>query len=480
MAFELANNSSPGGGLVSDDSRGRFNGWLEGLSMPDIVQLACLGGKDYVLEAESGTRKGSIYFSSGEVVHASTASLEGQEAFFEIMAWGEGTFHLAPGRTQRVSIDVPWNFLLIEALRRNDEGGYTEEERGPVRVLIVEDSHMVSKVLSRILREDLGAEVIKVVENGKEALDILEDKIPDLVTLDINMPVMGGDLALKHIMVKSPAPVALISGHRTEDFPKVMEFLRLGAVDFITKPEIGENWDVVKERLQKLVGHAKGFRIKNIRRARQLRPPRIKAEPGLLAGELVILVGGTGALLEIQKIIPVLCQRVSGSILVFQDMCHGIISSFSSYLNMYARHTVSPLGDGAPLLSNQCWITDWQGSWEIISDDNGAAISQAKGQNGSIDMENLLMSSANVFKEKLTVVILSGADIEMEIGLETVATQGGRILLQLPETCLCPQPMEKIKALELEDECFEPERFQDMLPSGPASMEDMHSEDGHG
>ncbi len=479
MAFELANNGSLGDPLISEGHQGSFKGWLEGLSMPDIVQLACLGGKDYVLEAESGTRKGFIYFSSGEVVHASTASLEGQDAFFEMMAWGEGSFHLAPGKTDRVSIEVPWNFLLIEALRRSDEDSSIEEEQGPTRVLIVEDSNMVTKALNRILKEDLGAEVIKIAENGKEALDILANETPDLVTLDINMPVMGGDLTLKHIMVKSPAPVVLISGYRAEDFPKVMEFLRLGAVDFIAKPEIGENWDVVKERLRKLVNHAKGFKIKNIRRARQPKSPRIKAEPGLPAGELVILVGGAGALLEIQKIIPVLCQRVQGSIVVFQDMCHNIISSFSSYLDRYARHTVLPLGEGAPLLSNQCWVTDWQGSWEIISDDNGAAISQVQANSRLIDMENLLMSSANIFREKLTVVILSGADIEMEIGLETVTSQGGRILLQLPETCLCPQPMEKIKAMELEDECFEPEGFQDMF-SGPGPLEDRHGEDNHG
>ena len=106
-----------------------------------------------------------------------------------------------------------------------------------IKVLIVDDSALMRKILSDILNEDEEIQVIAVANNGKDALEKIVLFKPDVVTLDMEMPVMDGIETLKNIVAKYNIPVLMISSLTTEGAEYTIRALEEGAVDFIPKPK---------------------------------------------------------------------------------------------------------------------------------------------------------------------------------------------------------------------------------------------------
>jgi len=99
-----------------------FTGGFNSMKMVDIIQINCLLQKKGLLRVHSGSNSGKIYFAGGEVVHAETKQINGEEALYHIIDWGSGDFEL----TDQVSpakqtINKTWEFLLIEHSRRSDD-----------------------------------------------------------------------------------------------------------------------------------------------------------------------------------------------------------------------------------------------------------------------------------------------------------------------------------------------------------------------
>src|SRR3954469_487632 len=108
----------------------------------------------------------------------------------------------------------------------------------PVRVVIVDDSVVIRRVLTDILAADPAVEVAGVASNGKLGLDKIRAVQPDLVILDIEMPVMDGLTALRLLRAEFPAlPVLMFSTLTTRGGTATLDALSLGATDYLTKPE---------------------------------------------------------------------------------------------------------------------------------------------------------------------------------------------------------------------------------------------------
>lgn len=104
-----------------------------------------------------------------------------------------------------------------------------------IKVLVVDDSALVRKLFSRALAQDPDFEV-EVARNGVDALAQLDTFQPDVITLDVQMPQMGGLQCLDRIMVQRPCPVVMVSTVTAEGAEATLQALRLGAVDFVAKP----------------------------------------------------------------------------------------------------------------------------------------------------------------------------------------------------------------------------------------------------
>ena len=105
-----------------------------------------------------------------------------------------------------------------------------------IKILVVDDSALVRKLFGGVLANEADFEVL-FARNGLEALDQLESFKPDVITLDVHMPQMNGLECLDRIMVERPCPVVMVSALTAEGADATLEALRLGAVDFVPKPE---------------------------------------------------------------------------------------------------------------------------------------------------------------------------------------------------------------------------------------------------
>jgi len=105
-----------------------------------------------------------------------------------------------------------------------------------IRVLVVDDSAFMRKILRHILSQDPQIEVVGVASSGEEALKKIGNIQPDVITLDIEMPGIGGLETLKRIIVENPLPVVVVSAMDKRQADIVMECLEIGAFDFVSKP----------------------------------------------------------------------------------------------------------------------------------------------------------------------------------------------------------------------------------------------------
>jgi two-component system chemotaxis response regulator CheB len=457
---------------LKNGQNGEFNARIEDIGLPALVQLACMEGMDRVLIAGGDRAEGEIFFSNGEIVHARYKGLDakelyGEDAFFSLVRDDPVSFLLKKSAAPKKTIQAPWNFLLLEALRRKDEAASSKVSLpcASSTILVVNNSNAICMRLEEILRKDCGVETVIASNNSRDAMEKLSAYRPGLIALDIDTPEAGGkDLAIKHIMIKSPAPVLLFSSLNQSTMPRVMEFLRLGAIDFIPKPANDQEWLQVSDRFKRVLASLNGLAITSIRRARQPRGGAKKARPGPPADRLLVIISGIGGLVELQKILPTLPSGGSLSITVFQDMAKGAVELFASAMDRLTDINISHLRTGAPLLGSQCWLANWDESWEIISEGGGAAMRQVTGflpgresQSPGLDTFGLIKTAAMAFGPNLAVLVLSGTALGLRAGLDEAVSHGCHVWLQTPESALYPGPLDEIHSWELEEACIDVE-----------------------
>jgi two-component system chemotaxis response regulator CheB len=247
-------------------------------------------------------------------------------------------------------------------------------------VLIADDSALMRREIKKILESDGDIEVVGVARDGQEAVDKTKELGPDVVALDINMPVMDGLTALQYIMMESPRPVVMISSLTKEGALTTYEALELGAVDFVGKPggTISRNIDqTAQEILGKVRAAAKAntSRLGLSRRRQQTvaakRPQPARTREQKSSGKIVIIGLSTGGPKTIMDVIPLLpadfgvpviivqhmpghftptfAQRIDANCAFpFKEAAHGDVIEFGrGYLAPGDRHmTLAPRGGG--------------------------------------------------------------------------------------------------------------------------------------
>ncbi len=216
------------------------------------------------------------------------------------------------------------------------------------KLLVVDDSALMRRHLSALFQAE-GDFEIRQARNGQEAVDENRNFMPDVVTLDINMPEMDGLTALSLIMAERPVPVVMVSSLTEQGALATFEALNLGAVDYLAKPEgtISLSIDAIKNELVAKVrtaAHAhlkgKGSAIKGL--AQRLRDERQKAavqpQPVAIrrspAGEGLVIIGvSTGGPRTLEDILPHLAADYPWPLLVAQHMPAAFTKSFADRLN---------------------------------------------------------------------------------------------------------------------------------------------------
>jgi chemotaxis response regulator CheB len=149
---------------------------------------------------------------------------------------------------------------------------------------------------------------------------------------------------------------------------------------------------------------------------------------------------------------------------MFQEMSSDFSDPVSRYLDHYCAFSVNPLSAGVPLLGNQAWMAGLDKKWVIKAERSDVRMLNVYDNRGGFDADELLVGLSNIFQGNITVLLLSGADLNItKKGLGAVSAKGGYIIVQRPETSLYPGPLEEILSLDLEGATAVPEDMAVLL-----------------
>jgi two-component system, chemotaxis family, protein-glutamate methylesterase/glutaminase len=233
-----------------------------------------------------------------------------------------------------------------------------------IRVLIVDDSRMIREVLTDILKEQPDIHVVGAAADAFQARDMIKELKPDVITLDVEMPKMNGLEFLDKLMRARPTPVVMISSATERGSEVTFRALELGAVDFVTKPRLGEETpedygQVIADKIRA----AKSARLKAPRRAdpndTATMPAVLAKKPvprGVKTSEKLIAVGastgGTEAIREFLVGMPTDCP----GIVIVQHMPENFTRMFAERLNGLCQVTVKEAEHNDPILPGHAYI----------------------------------------------------------------------------------------------------------------------------
>jgi len=233
------------------------------------------------------------------------------------------------------------------------------------RILIVDDSALMRRHLVQLLEKEDGFEV-RAARNGVEALVLVEEFDPHVVTLDINMPEMDGITCLSRIMVGSPRPVIMLSSITEAGAETTLQALSLGAVDFVQKPggTISLSIDQVAQQLVAKVRVAARARVRRpgagyapLRSAPPPTPVRIAPQPtvGDLPGIAVIGIS-TGGPAALERLLPALPATLPWPVVVAQHMPASFTGVFARRLDKLCALSVQEVTQPVPLAPGSVYI----------------------------------------------------------------------------------------------------------------------------
>ncbi|KPF96291.1 chemotaxis protein [Rhodopseudomonas sp. AAP120] len=236
----------------------------------------------------------------------------------------------------------------------------------PISVLIVDDSASVRQILSSILSEDPEIAVMGTASDPFVAARRLQEELPDVIILDIQMPRMDGITFLRKIMAQRPIPVVICSSLTPEGSDLMFEAFEAGAVDIVPKPRIDTRqalWES-SGRLREAVKSAARARVRP-RAARRvieqkltadaIIPPPVATKSRPTTERIVCIgvsTGGTEALHDVLEVLPPNCP----GILIVQHMPQGFTAAFARRLNSGCVINVKEAEDGDPVLPGWAYI----------------------------------------------------------------------------------------------------------------------------
>lgn len=296
-----------------------------------------------------------------------------------------------------------------------------------VRVLIVDDSQVVREVLKRALSLDHGIEVVGTAGDPFVARDLILSHDPDVITLDIEMPKMDGIKFLQKLMPQYPIPVVVVSALSE----RVFEALDAGAVDFITKPDLGDP-SVLNSFYAELILKIKIASTAKIKMFNNTLV-RNSSKKVPFKSDIIIAMGastgGTEATAQILRSLP----REMPPILITQHMPAGFTDMYAKRLNSLSQLEVAEARHGDPVLPNRVLIAPGSMHMRLEVGPSGYYVSCKPGDkvNGHCPSVDVLFNSvAEKAGKKAVGVILTGMGSDGAHGLLNMKTKGAYTLGQ--------------------------------------------------
>lgn len=313
-----------------------------------------------------------------------------------------------------------------------------------VRVLVVEDSTFMRRAIINILNSSPQIEVIDYATNGKEALEKALLLRPDVITADVEMPVMDGITFLAQIMKRCPTPVVMLSTLTQKGAGVTLKALSLGAVDFISKPsaystELKSQRDII---IEKVIAASRA----NIKKRK-----KIDAEISNNAGvkeefkgrnnrvKAIFIGVSTGGPKTLYEIIPMLPGNIGVPIFIVQHMPAMFTNSFAESLDSRSKLKVKEAVSGEYVEPNTVYIAPGGMQMEVVRVLNTERIRVFEGPEDvmykpSVDITGF--SVARVYKEGILGIILTGMGSDGAEAFKFIKERGGITIAESESTAV--------------------------------------------
>jgi two-component system chemotaxis response regulator CheB len=330
--------------------------------------------------------------------------------------------------------------------------------RGPIRVLVIDDSAFSRQAITRMLESSPLVRVVGSARNGEEALRKAVELDPDLITLDLEMPRMDGFTFLRIVMARHPTPVIVISGRGAEG--DVFKALELGAVDFIAKPtlqatpmlasierELIRKVHAVRElRIEKvserLGGQGGGLpRAAGEERASAGGPaPLASGEaPGAGTPRVVAIGASTGGPAALMEIFGAFSEAPRCAFLVAQHMPEGFTASFAARLDRRTALAAREAQGGEEAAPGTVLVAPGGRHLEIETVAGrpvARVVAADESDRYAPSVDRLFESAAKAFGADLLAVVLTGMGDDGRRGVLAVKESGGRVVAESERTAV--------------------------------------------
>jgi two-component system chemotaxis response regulator CheB len=306
-----------------------------------------------------------------------------------------------------------------------------------IKILLADDSSLVRQVLTDMLHETPDIRVIGYACNGREAVDLTLALQPDLVVMDLFMPVMDGLEAIEEIMTGAPTPVLVLSAAvEASEVDRAFHAIKRGALDVMEKPAL-DSPAALEEfacRLGDKVRLLAGIRVIRHPRRRFRRPAPEEFGAGGPVPNLLAIGASTGGPKAVMSVLKSLPADFQAAVFVVQHIAHGFAAGFSTWLDRECAIPVRLATDGAKYVQGEvlvapdgCHLTVCDGRVRLIY---GPAVNCCR---PSIDV--FFTSLAQDPCDQVVSLLLSGMGKDGARGLLRIKERGGTTLVQDELSC---------------------------------------------
>ena len=321
-----------------------------------------------------------------------------------------------------------------------------------IRVLVVDDSFFMRRLISDMLLENESIDVIDTAKNGLEAIEKTLNLSPDIVTLDIEMPIMDGLEALQKIMTQHPVPIIMLSSLTKQGADTTIKALHFGAFDFIQKPSGAISFDIenIKNELidKVLIANSqkkqflKQWKFSN-KASFNVKPnnkvdfiyPAIKNDS---YNGIVAIGASTGGPKALQEVITSIPKNFPYPILIVQHMPAGFTNSLANRLNSLSEISVVEASDNELIEPGNVYLAPGDYHMEVKENKNKLYINlnQKDTVGGHRPSVDTLFASLTGISFKKIFVIMTGMGSDGTKGLLEAKKIGDISIAQDEKTCV--------------------------------------------
>jgi two-component system chemotaxis response regulator CheB len=312
----------------------------------------------------------------------------------------------------------------------------------PIRVLIVDDSAYIRKVVSEMLRSDPRLQVVGTALNGRDALEKVEQLNPDVVTLDLIMPELDGVGFLQEQMKRRRLPVLVVS-IASENGELVVKAMEAGALDFVQKPTAlatEKIYEIQRDLIEKTIAAA-GVRMEKlpgIFAPLAVQPPQPVTRPRQV--DAVVLGISTGGPQALSQILPQFPKDFPVPIAIVLHMPVGYTALFAARLNELSALEVIEAQNGDEMRPGRVLLAQAGMHLKLERQPDGRVTARLDTRpldtlhRPAVDV--LFESAAEVYGSRLLGVVMTGMGSDGTSGSAWIKAQGGKILAEAEESCV--------------------------------------------